>query len=138
MLWKKKIEAIRLLARLGDDNDTVNHLCHKSYFQLRNDWAMLYNDMAQLVAEMEIELQVMKEKKLPQPVIAKKDRQIQTIVDFYNHTEILLQHYDETLQDLSISRNMHERNDDMTTQILIKNLQYIAKHFKKLSDGSKS
>lgn len=115
-----------------------NQISHKGYFELRNKWALLYNNMARLVAEMEVELQTMKDKGLPNPVLEKKDKQIQTIVDFYNYTEIIFKTYDENLKDLTLSKNFHQCNDHETTQLLIKNLQYIAKHFKKQADGPKS
>jgi len=111
---------------------------HKGYFELRNNWTLLNTQMHVLVVELEEELQSMKEKNLPNKLILKKDHQIQTIVDFYNYTEAVFKTYDEHIKDLSSSRKLHEENDHASTQLLIENLKYIAKHFKSVIDGTNS
>lgn len=60
---------------------------------LRNNWLRQASTISNLIAELEAELQRMKEKKLSQEFIDKKDAQIQTLVEFFNDTDTLINTY---------------------------------------------
>jgi hypothetical protein len=110
---------------------------HLGYFELRNAWAANFYQVSQVVSELEEEYKNMKERGLPAPLLEKKNRQIDTLIEFYNLTESMLKVYDENLKDYRSSLQSEREQADKFLNMTIQNLQYMTKHFKNKSDGTK-
>ncbi len=113
-------------------------IAHKGYFDLRNSWSANFHTVAEVVQELEAEYKIMKEKGVPKPILDKRDRQIETLIEFYNLTEQMLKVYDENLKDYRESLKTEREHSDMLLKTTMQNLQYMVKHFKNKSDGIKS
>jgi sugar-specific transcriptional regulator TrmB len=111
---------------------------HKNYFDLRNAWVINFHTVAEVVGELEEELRNMKERGLPAPLLDKKNRQIDTLVEFYNLTEAMLKVYDENLKDYRAALTFSRNNENVFLDMAVKQLQYMTKHFKngaKIGEG---
>ena len=110
---------------------------HPGYFDLRNAWAINFYQVSEVVAELEQEYANMKERSLPAPLLEKKSKQIDTLIEFYNLTEQMLKVYDENLKDYRSSLESERAQADKFLNMTIQNLQYMTKHFKNKADGTK-
>ena len=108
---------------------------HKGYFDLRNAWAINFHTVAEVVQELEEELKNMKERNLPAPLLDKKNRQIDTLIEFYNLTESMLKIYDENLKDYRAALTFSRENENVFLNMSIQQLQYMTKHFKNSNIG---